>query len=170
MSVLRQVRWKTVKRKAKECRDYCDGFPVDLDAIADRLNVRVKLMKFADPSVSGVIGYRDDGVTIAINKDHSDPRQRFTLAHEIGHLVLHPESVVIDRALFRNSTSSEAISADEIEANGFAAELLMPEQDIREQIQGLARISEDKIEELSYRYKVSKIAMTVRLTSLGLLM
>lgn len=170
MSVLRQVRWKTVRKKARECLKHSNGFPVDLDAIAKNLQIDVKRMKFEDQTVSGVIGYDESKVVIGINRDHSEARQRFTLAHEIGHFVLHPASMVVDRALYRNSSSSEAISAEEIEANGFAAELLMPADDVREQVSGIPAIDEPQIRALRDRYGVSEFAVTVRLTSLGLLM
>jgi Zn-dependent peptidase ImmA (M78 family) len=60
-----------------------------------------------------------DSVTIGYNKSQHQHRQRFTVAHEIGHLLLgHTSGSFI---LDLNSGKPE-----EIEANQFAAELLMP--------------------------------------------
>lgn len=170
MSKLRQVRWRTIRKKAREARCLSEGFPVRVKDIAEHYDIRVKKMKFPDSSVSGVIGYRDNQVTIAVNSDHHPCRRNFTMAHELGHFLLHPHSVVVDRALFRNTVSSEAVSVEEIEANGFAAELLMPEHDVREQAREYAALCEDEIKELCKRYGVSTMAMTIRLTSLGLMM
>lgn len=59
---------------------------------------------------------------IVINKNQPADRYRFTLAHELGHLIMH-----------RNSFSSEK----ENEANNFASAFLMPEKDIYEQLQNM---------------------------------
>ncbi|HIB69006.1 MAG TPA: ImmA/IrrE family metallo-endopeptidase [Phycisphaerales bacterium] len=173
MSALRKVRWRTVKREAKNCLEFGAeyGYPVDVKKIAEVFfDITVREMVFSDASVSGAIGYKDNKVTIAVNKKHSEERQRFTMAHELGHYCLHPEAMVVDRALYRNTVSSEAVSVKEIEANGFAAELLMPEHDVREKVREFNALCEDEIRELCKRYGVSTMAMTVRLTSLGLMM
>lgn len=59
---------------------------------------------------------------ILINKNFSPDRYRFTLAHELGHLIMH-----------RNFPSATA----EEEANSFAAAFLMPEKDIIEDLKDL---------------------------------
>lgn len=81
----------------------------------------------ADPKadttkVSGMIDYKNK--KIFVNTDESNVRQRFTLAHEIGHAVLHSgeDDAIVDlRASIDNPSSQK-----EIEANRFAAALLMP--------------------------------------------
>ena len=68
-------------------------------------------------------------------------RQRFTIAHELGHRALHPgRELILDvpvRVNLRDKTSSMASDIEEIEANAFAATLLMPEQMIRDQLSQL---------------------------------
>ncbi len=68
---------------------------------------------------------------IIVNSGHAPVRQRFTIAHELGHLLLHRYSQLHADAgfkvRFRDENSSLGSIREEIEANQFAAELLMPE-------------------------------------------
>ena len=65
---------------------------------------------------------------IYINSDADPKRQRFTIAHELGHILLnHIESGKGSMA-FRDSTSTKSSDPIELAANSFAAELLMPER------------------------------------------
>lgn len=68
---------------------------------------------------------------IVANKSHATVRQRFTIAHELGHLLIHryttPHADGKFVIRFRDAKSSTGSSREEIEANQFAAELLMPE-------------------------------------------
>jgi len=72
--------------------------------------------------------------------------------------------------MFRNSHSSDGTDIKEIEANRFAAELLMPEEKLRADIKKKSGIDlfgdEDKLKELAERYQVSEQAMTIRLNTL----
>lgn len=68
---------------------------------------------------------------IVVNRSHAPVRRRFTIAHELGHLLLHRYSQLHAdtdfRIRFRDGSSSLGSIREEIEANQFAAELLMPE-------------------------------------------
>ena len=84
----------------------------------------------------------------------------------------HQSELHIDhhyRILLRSERSSQAIDPEEIEANTFAAELLMPqamlEKDIGEQ--AIDYEDDEMIRTLARRYKVSLQAMIFRLTNLG---
>jgi Zn-dependent peptidase ImmA (M78 family) len=121
------------------------------------------------PDGSGVIG---------VNSEHPKTRQRFTIAHEIGHLLLHGEEEFhIDEKAplaLRDEVSSQAIDPREIEANQFAAELLMPDTLVRASVGALiaaeANITaEDAIERLAREYRVSPLAMTHRLSNLRII-
>ena len=66
---------------------------------------------------------------IGVNDLHAPRRQRFTIAHEVGHLEMHKgRPLVLDhvRMNMRDATSSTATDVEEIEANQFAAAILMP--------------------------------------------
>lgn len=126
--------------------------------------------------VSGVLVIDGDKCKIGYNSTESHVRQRFTLAHELGHYVLHKnkgQEVFVDNVsyMFRKSNAKTSKGYKiEKEANQFAAAILMPKDLIEEQIKSLTNdvISDhDLICELSKIFKVSQIAMTYRLNNLG---
>jgi Zn-dependent peptidase ImmA (M78 family) len=128
------------------------------------------------PDVSGIL-YRDGSkAIIAVNATHARTRQRFTIAHEIGHLRLHEgrpmfvdRSVRLDR---RDERAARGVDAKEIEANSFAAALLMPEEMILSAVARLPRDSgrsQEIIGRLARRFDVSAQAMEYRLANLGLI-
>lgn len=146
--------------------------PVNVSVIADRLGAAV-VFEDLDDDVSGFL-LREKGVsTIAINKQHHPNRQRFTMAHECGHLFLHADKgdrLWLDKTLFfRDGSSSSGDQFAEIEANQFAAGLLMPEELILGMLGKERLISEIDVVRLAMRFEVSERAMTVRLISLGLI-
>ncbi len=121
--------------------------------------------------------YRDgEQHVIGVNSAHPKPRQRFTIAHELGHRALHPgREIILDvpvRVNLRDKTSSMATDIEEIEANAFAAALLMPEKMIRDLINRLPaserREPDDTATALADVFKVSTSAMNFRLINLGL--
>ena len=148
--------------------------PVDIEAVARHLGAQVVEEKL-DRSVSGML-YRDgEQVVIGVNSAHADRRRRFTIAHEIGHLVLHKgRPLVLDhvRVNFRDANSSTASDLEEIQANAFAAEILMPRDQI---IAGAKKLLDDRtiteaavIDYLAQGFEVSDQAMEYRLINLGL--
>jgi Zn-dependent peptidase ImmA (M78 family) len=125
--------------------------------------------------VSGIL-YRQEGQphVIAVNSAHAAVRQRFSIAHELGHLELHEgRPIIVDhlvrgRVNMRDERSSLATSREEIEANGFAAALLMPADWISADLDdSLGEPAGKKIEALARKYDVSKEAMEWRLINLG---
>jgi len=108
--------------------------PVPVEGLARSLRIDVRYSAGAE-DVSGALSRNDDSVVIAVNSAQHENRQRFTIAHEIGHFLLHRGTKVhFDedfRINYRNATSSDAKKRDEIEANAFAAALLMPEPFLR---------------------------------------
>lgn len=90
----------------------------------ERVGVPVLIEHFRAPDVAGVLSRHADGMNfIAINADHKPPRQRFTLAHELGHLHLGHQPR-IDFVV--NLSEGRSTDSQEIEANYFAAEFLCP--------------------------------------------
>jgi Zn-dependent peptidase ImmA (M78 family) len=148
--------------------------PVDIEAVARHLGAQVVEEKL-DRSVSGML-YRDgEHVIIGVNSAHVDRRRRFTVAHEVGHLVLHKgRPLVLDhvRVNFRDTNSSTASDLEEIQANAFAAEVLMPRDQV---IAAAKKLLDDRtiteaatIEYLAQGFDVSDQAMEYRLINLGL--
>jgi len=145
--------------------------PVPVYEIAKSLGIKVRRGPLPD-DLSGFLVHENDAVFIGVNSLHPKPRQLFTLAHELGHFFLHPSSNFIDRKLiyFRDSRSGEAIDLKEIQANQFAADLLMPERFLRRALNGETVDLEDegRVSELSKSFGVSTQALMFRLINLNL--
>lgn len=122
--------------------------------------------------ISGLLIRKQKMVVIAVAQEQPEQRQRFTIAHELGHLLLHDGiEVRVDkhfRVNLRSSASSKAEDVEEIEANAFAAELLMPRDFLLRDARKLTLDIEDEeqIAALARRYEVSRQAMTFRLMNL----
>jgi Zn-dependent peptidase ImmA (M78 family) len=122
---------------------------------------------------------KGDSTVIAVQQGDPLNRQRFTIAHEIGHFHLRHqfepgEHVHVDRGHIitpRNSRSSTGVDVKEIEANQFAACLLMPSKLLLERIKALKvkSLCDDHVTRLAGEFKVSEQAMTIRLSTLGFL-
>jgi Zn-dependent peptidase ImmA (M78 family) len=147
--------------------------PVPVERIARRLGVRVKYAPL-DGDLSGM-AYIADGVKIiGVNALHHSNRQRFTLAHELAHVMRHApyleNEVHLDRgSLRRDWLASEGTDPLEIEANAFAAELLMPRTLLDAALDGRAVDIEDDdvVGILARRFRVSATAMRFRLIRLA---
>jgi Zn-dependent peptidase ImmA (M78 family) len=153
-----------------------DKPPVDVEGLARQSGAAVTL-EALDPEVSGVLYRLPDRLVIAVNENHAQTRRRFTIAHELGHLVLHQgrplivDHVVRARVSLRDTRSSLATEREEIEANRFAANLLMPAEFVHAAVgkQVRRRLDESStIESLAKLFGVSTQAMEFRLTNLGL--
>jgi Zn-dependent peptidase ImmA (M78 family) len=147
--------------------------PIDVQAVAERLGAQVVFDEL-DDDVSGLLLREKSVATIAVNRQHHPNRQRFTVAHECGHLLLHAgkgDGLWVDKAyapiFFRDASSSTGDQLAEIQANQFAAGLLMPEQLLRENVTN--NLNDLDISRLAMRFRVSEQAMTLRLVSLDLL-
>jgi Zn-dependent peptidase ImmA (M78 family) len=151
--------------------------PVPLEKIAASLRVKVQKTA-AEDDLSGFL-YRDrkkKTAIIGVNASQHENRQNFTVAHELGHFLLHDfDDVHVDRQFkvwLRSDTSSQGTNFEEREANLFAAELLMParflERDV-EEVGAFDVVTEDAIKTLADKYSVSPQAMTFRLAYLGVL-
>jgi len=147
------------------------SIPIDIEKIANSLGVQIKLSKLED-NISGFLYLKNENPVIFVNNIHPVPRQRFTIAHELGHLILnHNGDLFVDKehVLYRDSRSKEGSLKLEREANRFAAELLMPEEMIIDEIVENEIDLDDpkKLNDLAKKFKVSTQALTIRLNNLG---
>jgi len=150
--------------------------PTPVADLAEAEGIVVVREPFEDDGVSGVLIREPERTMIIVNAANAPVRQRFTIAHEIGHFKLHQGAVYLDgraRVNFRDGLSSMATDREEIGANAFAAALLMPAPWVRWAFESTvlnATInSEDELAELlGARFGVSRQAMLIRLTNLGL--
>lgn len=149
--------------------------PIQVKDLIKNLGIKLSPVDLGE-DVSGVLVIDNDNFKIGYNSTESLVRQRFTLAHELGHFVLHKKDkkkeVFVDNVtyMFRKSNSRSKDYKVEMEANQFAAALLMPQSLIEEEINNLNQnflSDHDLIDELAKKFKVSQIAMTYRLNNLG---
>jgi Zn-dependent peptidase ImmA (M78 family) len=146
-----------------------DTAPVPVERLARRQRVQVRYAPL-DGELSGMAHIKDGVAVIGVNSLHHRNRQRFTLAHELGHIQLHRQrleaEVHLDRgSLRRDSLATQGTDPDEIEANVFASELLMPKR-ILDAVLGGKLIDledDDAIDLLARRFRVSSAAMRYRL-------
>src|SRR6266542_3178435 len=136
-------RFSLARRKAAELlrEARVRTAPVPVEAMAVLAGAVIRYEPFPG-QLSGMVHRQRDGrAVIGVNSLHPVTRRRFTIAHELGHLLLHEdEKFHVDEKstiAFRNQESSQATSSDEIEANQFAAELLMPSEIIAKEIKML---------------------------------
>jgi len=151
--------------------------PINVEAIIKELGIQVVRQKYPkDSDISGFVVRRDHVTAIGINSNHSPVRQRFTLAHELGHVLLHPpttQELHIDRQFsvkFRDEKSSQGLDLEEREANLFAAELLMPRRCLLPELSqndGIDLEGNTAIDAMAKRYDVSSQAFAIRLSTLG---
>jgi Zn-dependent peptidase ImmA (M78 family) len=93
-------------------------------------------------------------------------RQRYTLAHELGHLLAgDDQDVHLDKDIFDRA---QAKDPSEARANGFAAAFLMPEATLRTAV-GTIGLTEKTFAELACDLKVSPSALAIRLSGLRLI-
>lgn len=136
--------------------------PVPVHDIARELGIEIYSVKWTN-GASGCIR-RDrkrggkSGFAIFTNKDHGRMRRRFTIAHEIGHFVLHRNKIgeqIVDNRLYQSRLDGTL----EVQAHECAAWILMPwDLVVREVKRGA-----DSVEALARRFDVSKSAMSIRL-------
>lgn len=166
---------KAQREATKIWNDAGRPFPVPVDSIILQHGLVLQESMLED-SVAGMMVTRENGTTVvAINQSHHKNRKRFSMAHELGHYLLHrnARSIFVDgseQKFYRDAEASTGTKIQEIEANAFAAELLMPQDKIEELVpESLSSLDEGVIEWLAEEFMVSQSAMIFRLQKLNLL-
>lgn len=147
--------------------------PVDVEGLALALQIKVERQNLSD-EICGMIKKKDNKYIIIVNQNHVLTRQRFTIAHEIGHFIYHRTKIgdgIVDNALYRQVSyngiiNNEINARDEQQANNFAANLLMPAHlidNIKNEHGG--NYYPNKLAE---RLNVSTQAIKIRLDNLGI--
>ena len=160
--------------------------PVKVDAVAGALNLSVYPEELED-DVSGVLVVNNGSGSVLLNQRQSPNRRRFTLAHEIGHFVLHwldgqkedrlfldrryPTFSKVDDSVYLRSSSKSTSPDEERQANEFASAMLMPRQLVLDYVKSsnLAFTDEEDVARCARAFQVSEQAMLIRLKRLGLL-
>ncbi|UKK56930.1 ImmA/IrrE family metallo-endopeptidase [Prevotella communis] len=114
-----------------------------------------------EPATSGSLTYKEGVWVIKVNKQQNIRRQRFTIAHELGHYMMHrnKSESFTDEVFFR----TEKKDIIEYRANEFASQLLMPDLRVRKAIAD----GERNLGKLAERFNVSSAAMKVKVQELG---
>ena len=135
--------------------EYC-SIPVNPIRVANGLGLRV----LRDNSEENIDGwYNSVNKTIYLNTDQPLYRRRFTVAHELGHHIMGHKTRPRDRS---KQYTKEDFDPDEVEANRFAAALLMPEAAVRKCVFEKGML----VEAMADFFGVSEKAMCIRLKQL----
>ena len=137
-------------------------FPLDVNAVSVALGINVQYSPLEN-DLSGILRLNPDSAKweMVINSSYHPNRQRYTVAHELGHFCLHRYAVkeFKDRIFFRATASNQM----EWEANEFAGTILMPEDHFTRLVrEGIA-----SVDELVGKFAVSSLALRIRAKQLG---
>lgn len=144
---------------------YWDDIPVRVFELATELGlgpVRAKL----ETNISGMIRRAGDRWECVYNQDHALVRQRFTVAHEIGHFIYHRSllhqgvgETLAYRADGTDFPNPSITREHEWQANNFASNLLVPSRWLRAaQASGI-----NDVKDLARRFEVSETVMRIKM-------
>lgn len=149
----------SIINKAKK-DGFINGYSVDIKSIIEKQGIEIKYEEMPSTK-SGYLRKVDNKWIIGVNRRHHVHRQKYTLAHEFAHYILHRAE--------NNSFEDEVFYRDEVQtsieysANTFAAKLLMPEEIIEKAIkEGLT-----SLKELAAELNLSPLAVKSRILSMG---
>ena len=108
-------------------------YEIDVEAIAEKCEVSLKYgcVESSGFTINNEMNSKNGKKVISINEFEPDYRQRFTIAHELGHIILEHEGISYrfsDVSKYKNTIDR----MNEVAANKFAAELIMPEKLVKE--------------------------------------
>lgn len=161
---------RDIEKRAEEVLVRMGGvaLPIPVEEIATSWNIRISYAPTED-NFSGVLIRKDASALMGVNSDEAPVRQRFTVAHELGHFLLHEnKDTFVD---YRRPPGEGSVrTPKEREADMFAAALLMPEKILARDYKALGKqvIGKEEIFFLAKRYGVSKEAMEFRIINLNL--
>jgi len=143
--------------------------PIPLRPIAEAVGI-VEIIAQKTGSFEGVLVTNSAKSTgsIAYNEASSPERSRFTIAHELGHFLmpLHGENAQCAKSDMGGLTTQDSNRAREVEANRFAAELLMPKKLFLRDMRRLGGPEVEHVKKMAGDYEVSKEAAARRYTDL----
>lgn len=135
--------------------------PLDVSGLTQKLGIVMRMEPMAGEE-SGCLKKDKAGKWVmTINSLQHPHRQRFTIAHELGHYIKHTliKENFMDTTFFRNEESNPM----EHEANKFAAELLMPKTSFIYYIENTSK----QVDDLAKHFQVSTMAVRIRAKQLG---
>lgn len=153
------------KYSCLELEKFDDIFPVPVHEICFALGIETENSKDMSSNMSGYIKKQGELYVIKANKRNHPNRRRFTVAHELGHYLLHKAQLDKDGEILERSDRiyDKEKAQMEAEANDFAAKLLMPEEHFLKRYQAM----QPDLESLSKYFFVSQVAIELRAINLG---
>lgn len=159
--------WRSLATSVRATiQEHQDIAPIRLALLARALGVPIKAATLA-PGISGEIRPNSEGFIIRINRHDPSKRQRFTVAHELAHFLLHSDQIdagIADDVLYRSSLSDRR----EAQANRLAADILMPDDLV---LAGIEEAREKGVGDLGLylteQFSVSEGAIRIKLEHLG---
>lgn len=159
------------QKKLQELREKFNEIPVPVIAIAKELGIKIYEASDFSRTQSGSIKKEKGRYVIYLNGLDHPTRKRFTIAHEIGHFLLHRDYLNQGNEAITEikqpvtelnrpadpTPMNEAERKREIEANRFAAELLMPSEEFKEAFK-----QANNVEDIADKFYVSSSAVAVR--------
>lgn len=137
-----------------------------LDLVVEDVGLPVIVAALPD-GVAGACWHSGDDVVLWVSGVDAPVRRRFTLAHELGHVRCgHDGSMPVDTV---KTLSGKTSDAREIQANAFAAELLVPAAGVRAMVDG-REPSLDDVVLIAERFGVSCFAALFRLNTLKIVL
>ena len=164
MSLYNVSQIESITDTVHETLNINDDVVVNVIDIAKRLGFDVFESDFTEGNVDGMVINSDSEQSIYVNKNDIPERQRFTIAHELGHIVLHHINQAKEYQIVDYRSNTEQYDPREHEANNFAASLLMPRE---KSIYKWNRLKD--VDDFALTFKVSKSAAAIRLNNLGLI-
>ena len=163
MDVIDRPRWKLAERKANELTREFSSPPIPVLEIAERSGVNVVFANFGANSekVSGFCDFENS--RLYVNAEDIQERQSFTMAHELGHWLLHRSFFLKNPELYPvlpRFSDPDRDNPMEKEANKFAACLLVPER-LLKPVQGAP------ISRLASVFGVSRTMMEFRVKNIS---
>ncbi|MDR0675826.1 MAG: ImmA/IrrE family metallo-endopeptidase [Elusimicrobiota bacterium] len=144
---------------------------IDIVSLANTLGIAV-YSEIMDSDESAFIVKDGEQFKIIVNENQNKERQRFSIAHEIAHFVLHKSHISDGSKIGRESIDS-LDNEKEIEADDLAANIIMPVKYVDEYLETLkiekkTFIKDEKIiKKIASNFAVSKPAIILRLRNLG---
>jgi len=165
------------KKQTISYQEYIDSVPVNIEAIIRSFDIELDKNSSLPEGVLGEISKEGDRYKISIKKTDHYYRKRFTMAHELGHFVLHKDKIgngIDDSENYRPVRRIDTVAGEleESEANNFAANILMPEDLViryakeRGVLDGNAKEKDEALQEIATAFQVSKAAMKIRINGL----
>ncbi len=145
------IIWKHQTNAPVDVVKIAYDFMINLYTAKEKKSLSGKIVK--DPELGGESGY-----AIFVNAADSPLRQRFTIAHELSHFLLHKEVIgdgIVEDALYRSGLTNK----QETEANKLAADILMPWRLIKAVMDSGIKT----IPEFAEIFQVSESAMSIRM-------